>query len=220
MTDTITKKTIKKVIEFDFSKIQVMDAYRLMIESIVPRPIALISTISPEGVVNVAPFSYFMAVSSSPACLAFSVTFKRGGEKKDTLINIEKTRQFVFNSSTQEIAKQINDCSAEYPYGVSELTEVGLTAAPSLKVSPPRIAESAVQMECKLHQLVPIGEGAAGSTTLVIGQIVYAHVQERVYKNGHIDPMSYQPLARLGGTLYTGITEPMDLARPTLQTRS
>ena len=173
--------------------------YSLMIGGIVPRPIAWVSTCAPDGALNLAPFSFFMGVSSRPPCLAFSVTRKRDGDKKDTLLNIESTREFVVNSAQEEMAGPINQSSAEYPYGVSEFEKIGLTPQASVKVRPPRVAESAVQMECRLEKLVEIGDDGLGSSVIVVGRIIQIHVDTRVLRDGTIDIHALKPLSRLGG---------------------
>jgi flavin reductase (DIM6/NTAB) family NADH-FMN oxidoreductase RutF len=200
--------------EFDFSQLDVATIYKLMIDAIVPRPIAFVSTVNAAGQGNLAPFSYFTGVASSPPALVLSVTAQRGGGEKDTLRNIRETGQFVVNSSNEWLAEQVNQCSAQYPYGVDEMQKVGLTPVPSRRVKPPRVKESAVHMECELLTLVPVGSGEPGSATLVIGKILLMHVSEEVWKDGRILIDRYQPLARLGGLGYGKTREPFDLPRP------
>lgn len=184
-----------------------------MIHAIVPRPIAFVSTVDENGVVNLAPFSFFNGVSSSPPCLVFSVTKKGDGTKKDTLRNIEKNREFVVNAAQENIAGPVNAASEEFPYGVSEVEEIGLTTVPSLFVRPPRIVECDFQMECRLEKLVEIGEGA-GSSTLVVGRILGMHVAERILTNGKIDYAKLKPLARLGGKQWLKGGDVFELTRP------
>lgn len=199
---------------YDFDTMHPRDAYRLLIEAVVPRPIAFVSTCDAAGVVNLAPFSFFNAVCSAPPTLVFSVTPKSDGSPKDTLRNIEATGQFVVNCASEWLLPQLNQCSAEYPHGVSEFTEVGLTPEPSLKVRPPRVKEAALQMECSLSQLVPVGQGP-GSATLVLGRILSMHVSPKVTDGqGRIDPVQLAPMARLGGTAYMKLGPLIHLPRP------
>src|ERR1041385_6890840 len=146
-----------KTIPLELSGLPRREIYRLMIDCIVPRPIAFVSTLSAEGVGNLAPFSFFNGVSSEPPTLVFSISRKRDGGKKDTLVNIESTPQFVVNLVTEPMAAPMHQTSADYPYGVDEMAKVGLTPVPSTRVRPPRVGESPVQMECELFSLHEIG---------------------------------------------------------------
>lgn len=201
---------------FDPDIVGAPTVYSLMIGGIVPRPIAWISTRSAKGELNLAPFSFFMGVSSRPPCLAFSVTRKRDGDKKDTLLNIEATSDFVVNSAQEEMADSVNQTSAEYPYGVSEFEKIGLTPLASIRVSPPRVAESAVQMECRLEKLVEIGDGGLGSSVIVVGRIVQIHVDTRVLREGTIDIHALKPLSRLGGIEWGCTDRVFEQKRPVL----
>ena len=192
----------QKSVTVDLSTLDQAAIYRLMIDCIVPRPIALVSTRSPAGVGNLAPFSFFNGVGSNPPTLVFSVSRKRDGTKKDTLLNIESTRQFVVNVSSEWMAGPMHQSSANYPYGVDEMEKVGLTPLPSVKVTPPRVAESAVQMECELHSFHEVGGPVAGASTLVIGKILLIHLADRAYQNGHVLIDELKPISRLGGDAY------------------
>lgn len=188
--------------------------YHLLIGGVVPRPIAWVSTIDAQGRTNLAPFSFFNAVSSQPPALVFSVAAGRGGRKKDTLRGIEDTRQFVVHSAGFKNAADVNQSAGEYPEGVSEIETIGLETLPSVKVKPPRIKTSAIHWECELIQLVPVGDGREGSSTLVIGRIVYVHVAKSVYPGGQIDLRALDPLSRLGGNDYGRTTGAFELKRP------
>jgi len=188
--------------------------YKLLIGGVLPRPIAFISTISTEAVTNLAPFSFFNGVSSNPPCLSVSITRKNDGSKKDTLRNIEATRQFVVNSSPAWLVDQINSCSAEFPHGVSEFEMVGLTPAKSARVRAPRVAECPLAFECELYQTVEIGDGSQGSSTLVIGKIVAVQVDESAIREGKLLIEKLEPLSRLGGLSYGLTREIFDLPRP------
>jgi flavin reductase (DIM6/NTAB) family NADH-FMN oxidoreductase RutF len=197
----------------DPSTLDVRQTYRLMIGAIIPRPIAFVSTMSPEGVGNLAPFSYFNAVSSEPPCLMFSIARKPNGENKDTLRNIEATRQFVVNITSTWMAEAMNATAADYPYGVDEMQKVGLTPLPSLKVKPPRVAESAIQMECVLEGSLEVGDQGAGAATVVVGRILQFHLHSSVHHEGKIDPRALDPLARLAGFSYARLGQVFDIPR-------
>lgn len=193
------------------------NCYKLLIGSVLPRPIAFVSTISKEGVTNIAPFSFFNAVASNPPTVLFTTT-RRGsdGEKKDTLLNIEATGEFVVNVVTEEIVQQMNQTSAEYGRGISEFTATGLTPIESDLVKAPRLKESPINMECKLHQIVNIGDGGLGSGNIIIGEVVRFHLQERVFQGGHVLVDELKPVARLAGSAYCPVREVFSLARPTI----
>ena len=202
------------MITLDPAQLGQVAMYKLLIGGVVPRPIATVSTISPEGNTNFAPFSFYNAVSSDPPCLSVSITRNSQGEKKDTLRNIEATGEFVVNATPVSLAQAINQASAEYPYGVSEFEKTGLTPAPSLKIKPPRIAEAPLSFECVLHGKMELGTGQQGSSTLIVGRIVAVHVAENLYKDGKIDLQALQPLSRLGGIQYGQTTGIFELNRP------
>jgi len=205
--------------ELDLAKLSVAEAYKLLIGTIVPRPIAWVSTVSPDGVTNLAPFSFFNGVCSNPPSLLFCPVNHSDGREKDTLSNIRATKQFVVNIATEDLAMQVNQSSADYPSGVSEFKEVGLTPAVSIKVKAPRVAESPASFECELIQIVSVGPGGAGSGHVVIGKILYAHFDDRVYQNGKILVQELRPIARLGGPSYCPVRDIFDLPRPKLAPR-
>lgn len=183
------------------------ERYRFLISTVIPRPIALVSTVSKSGVGNLAPFSFFNALSSNPPCVMFSISAQGNGEKKHTLRNIEETKEFVINLTPEWLLGPIVYCAAEYPEGVNELSEVGLTPLKSLKVKPPRVAESPAHFECKLHTIIPLGDGSPGSSTVVIGEILEAHLWKDALIGGRISPDKLRPLGRLGGAAYTHLGE-------------
>ncbi len=185
-----------------------------MVSAIVPRPIAFVSTISDTGVINLAPFSFFNGISSEPPCLVFSIARKPDGSAKDTLKNLEANGEFVVNSTEERIAEQANAASADFPYGVDEMARVGLRPLPSQWVKPPRVAESSLQFECRVEQLVPIGEARAGGATLVVGRVLGLHVSESVLVDGAISYEKLRPVARLGGREWLKGGEVFRLERP------
>jgi flavin reductase (DIM6/NTAB) family NADH-FMN oxidoreductase RutF len=187
--------------------------YRHMI-GITPRPIAWVSTISPGGITNLAPFSFFNGVGPNPPTIVFSPVNGRDGRRKDTVINIEANRQFVVNVVSEPMARQMNCTSAELPYEVSEFDACGLTPEPSLRVKPPRVKEAMVQMECELFDIVRIGEGPLGAN-LVIGRIVLMHAHDDVLDaSGQIDPEKLATIGRMGGSLYCSTKDRFVMERP------
>ena len=176
--------------------------YKLLIGAILPRPIAFISTLNKQGQGNLAPFSFFNGVCSNPPCLMVSIARKPNGEKKDSLRNIEETGEFVVNSANEWLIEKLVSCGSTYPYGENEMERVGLNPLASQLVKPPRVKESAFHMECKLYNQMEIGDGTAGSSTIVVGEIVLFHINEAIYKEGKIDLSTYKPMARLGGSNY------------------
>jgi flavin reductase (DIM6/NTAB) family NADH-FMN oxidoreductase RutF len=198
------------------SALEVRETYKLMTGSIVPRPIAFVSTLNENGTVNLAPFSYFNAVASSPPTIMFAITYKSDGSKKDTLINIERSGEFVVNSVSEWMAQPMNHCSAEYPHGVSELEKVGLHAIPSEIVAPPRVKESPFHMECKLHTSLAVGSAGPGSSTLILGEVVKFHISKNAYRDGVVLLEELKPLARLAGNSYSTLGDVFDIARPKL----
>lgn len=205
------------MVEIDPAAIPAREVYKILIGGIVPRPIAFVSTLSTSGIGNLAPFSFFNGVSSNPPCVVISVSKKEDGSEKDTLRNIEETKQFVVNSANEWLIEPLVHCAGAYPYGVDEMSLVGLTAEPSIRIAPPRVKESALQLECELYDTLKIGSGGAGSTTLVVGKIVLAHVHSAVYKNGRIEIGEFKPIGRLGGTSYGKISDIFDIPVPAVK---
>lgn len=186
------------------------DAYRLMISALVPRPIAFVSTVGPSGVPNCAPFSFFMGVSTNPPVVAISVS-SRKGERKDTARNILQGKEFVVNIVTEAIADRMNVASGDYAPEVSEFEEAGLTAAPSLRVTPPRIAESPVHFECRLFQAIEVGRAP---NHLILGEVVHIHVADDVLVDGLVDIHRLRPIGRLGGSQYCRVRDVFEMDRP------
>ena len=199
---------------FDAKTLTPAEIYKLIVNVVVPRPIAFVTTISPSGHINLAPFSFFNAISSNPPTLMIAVTRKSDGSKKDTLINIEQQGEFVVNMANRWLIEPLVQTSAEYPYGVSELAAVGLSELKSTHVTPPRVRESAVNIECVRHQIVEIGDGSVGSSCLIIGKIVALHIAENALQDGRIDYHELAPVARLGGTDYAEMGQIYSILRP------
>jgi flavin reductase (DIM6/NTAB) family NADH-FMN oxidoreductase RutF len=199
---------------FDPNEIPFQKSHKLMIGSILPRPIAFVSTQSRDGKNNVAPFSYFNGVCSKPPTIMFAPA-RRGwdGEKKDTLINIRDTEEFVVNIVSESFAEKMVMCATDFDSDVDEFKISGLTTADSQKIKPSRVKEAKISFECKLNQIVEIGDGSAGSGFLVIGTIVLFHIDDDIYDNGRILLDQLEPLGRLAGNWYTRPTDTIEIIR-------
>jgi len=190
------------------------ETHKLMIGSIVPRPIALVSTTSNNGINNLAPFSYFNGVCSKPPTIMFAPA-RRGwdGKEKDTLINIRNTKEFSINIVSEDIGEKMVKCSTDYEKEVDEYSKSGLSPLSSKKIKPPIVSESKISLECTLNQIVQIGAEDAGSGFIVIGTIVLFHIDDEVYDNGRIILDKLQPLGRVAGNGYVRSTNAFDIVR-------
>jgi len=197
----------------DPQKTSPRDVYQLLIGAIVPRPIAFVATISAAGIPNLAPFSFFTAASADPPVICFCPMIRANGSTKDTLNNIRETKEFVVNIVPEGIAGEMNLCSGEYPPDVDEFTVSGLTAIPSELVCPPRVAESPVQMECRLTQIVEISARPSGGS-MVFGEIVRFHLKDGVADGFKIDPNKLNAIGRMGGPTFVRTHDRFDLSRP------
>ncbi|MDA1129398.1 MAG: flavin reductase family protein [Chloroflexi bacterium] len=184
---------------------------RVLTGVIVPRPIAFVSTMSPDGVVNLAPYSFFNAVSYTN--VVFSSSRNVGNKSKDTLRNIEETGEFVVNIVVDPIAEAMNATAAEYPEDVDEFAIAGLTHAPSEMVKAPRVAESPVNIECKLDQVVTIGSGEH-EHGLVIGTILLMHVRDDIIDGHRIDQAKLMATGRMAGNMYCRTSDRYEMVRP------
>ena len=190
----------------------VQDNYKLITNLVVPRPIAWVTSRSETNIVNLAPFSFFNAIGSDPLYLIISVGNQSNGVKKDTGRNIEFAREFVVNLVTEGLVDAMNVSAADFPAEESELTAAGLHAAPGVHVSVPRIAESQVSLECKLHSAQVLG-----ANTIYIGQVVMFHIADAlVGPRMHIN--NFAPIGRLGSpSMYCRTTDRFDLPRLTYE---
>lgn len=190
------------------------DFYRFMISVVVPRPIAFVSTVSADGRFNVAPFSYFNAITNQPPLLGISIN-RRQGLPKDTLRNIEATGEFVVNTVDEALGARMVQTSGEWPEDVDEFALTGLTPVPSDLIRPPRVGESPVSMECRRYRVIELG-----ATFFVVGEIVRAHVKDDVLTDGRVDIAKLRPLARLGGDGYSVVRDVILMARPRLEPKA
>ncbi|MGA7908847.1 MAG: flavin reductase family protein [Candidatus Sulfotelmatobacter sp.] len=205
------------------SELSYRDLYALLLNSVAPRPIAWVSTVSASGQPNLAPFSFFNAVCVDPPLLAFAPGFRQPkqagadhGETKDTLRNVRETREFVVNLVTYELVEAMNITSGDYDASVNEFELAKLTPSPSKIVRPPRVAESPVSFECKLHQILDFSPKPT-SSSLVIGEIVSIHMNDAHMKDGKLDRNSLDLIGRMGGIQYTRTTQRFELARPKIK---
>jgi len=202
------------MISIDPARQSERDNYKLLVGSIIPRPIAFVTTLSEQGVLNAAPYSYFTIVTANPPMIAVSVQ-RKAGERKDTSRNAIATGELVVHISHESYIRQINDTAANLPPDESEVALAGLTPVPSLKIAVPGIAEAHIRMECVLEQAIPVG-GTDGlpAADLLIGKVVQYHVAEPLYANGRIDPALLRPVSRLAGNDYAKLGERFTIERP------
>jgi flavin reductase (DIM6/NTAB) family NADH-FMN oxidoreductase RutF len=192
----------------------IQEVYKLMTGLIVPRPVALVSTIDRDGFLNVAPFSFFTGVGSNPPTVLFCPTLRATGDhRKDTLRNVEQTREFVINIVSDAIAAATNATAAEVGPEVDEFHLAGLTPVASEVVRAPRVAESPAQMECKLLQIV-FTNHAPGGGVVVLGEVVRFHVLRELEDNFRIDPAKLDAVGRMAGNTWVHTRERFDLVRP------
>lgn len=182
----------------DPSKFDHESRYKFLSATVVPRPIALVTSIGSNGVLNAAPFSQFIIISATPGLLGIVVGRYNNGEK-DTLRNIKETGEYVINTTSENMADQVQLCAHPFPPDVSEVKEAGFTTLDSLMIAPPRIAEAPVHFECRLHRLVEFGDSRA---TLVVGEVVLAHTREGLASGHRVDHKLLKPLGRIAGRQY------------------
>jgi flavin reductase (DIM6/NTAB) family NADH-FMN oxidoreductase RutF len=198
----------------DFTALSARDAYAWMVTTILPRPIAWVSTISADGKTNLAPFSFFQGVCANPPTLMFVPVNARNGAKKDTTRNIEAVPEFVVNLVPFALAEAMNATAAMLPHGESEFAAFGIASSLSERVRPPRVAAAPVAFECALDRMVLIGEGPLAANVM-FGRILVAHVCDEVLgADGRPDPAKLDLIGRLGGDAYTRTRDVFQMARP------
>ncbi|MFC2003881.1 flavin reductase family protein [Chloroflexota bacterium] len=200
--------------KIDMANLDWRDAHEVVAASIVPRPIAFISTIGEDGIFNLAAFSFFVPVCCKPTLIGISASYKRTGEKKDTLVNIEATKEFVINVVDEALAEPMLHASIDYPSYVDEFKEVvGLTPVKADLVKAPMVVESPINMECRLSQILEFSE-AGRKTSFIIGEVLRVHVMDELYVDGEIEPASWKAIARLGGEMYCRTRDVFEMKRP------
>ncbi|NPT47260.1 flavin reductase family protein [Paraburkholderia sp. 1N] len=184
----------------DLLKFSEESRYKFLTGSVVPRPIALVTSLNAEGVLNAAPFSQFVILSVTPPLLGIVAQTTPTGYK-DTVRNVLQSGQYVINVVSEEMAEQVQQCAIDYPSSVSEVEEVGFSTSPSVTVLPKRISESPLQFECRLHQQVEFG--APGSeTTLLVGEVMLVHCAPGVLEGHRVNHEALRPLGRIAGRSY------------------
>lgn len=184
--------------------IPIQQLHGYLLGAVAPRPICFASTVDGEGNVNLSPFSYFNVFSANPPIMIFSPARRvRDNSTKHTLENILKTKEVVINIVSHAMVHQVSLSSTEYAKGINEFTKAGFTEVASEKVKPPRVAEAPVQFECKVNDVIALGEeGGAGN--LIIAEVVQMHIDETILDNdGKIDPIKIDTVSRLGGNWYS-----------------
>lgn len=183
--------------------------YHLLTACIIPRPIALVTSITSNGIVNAAPFSFFNGVSSNPPILMIAVD-RREGKMKDSAANILLTKEFVVNIVHEDIAEKMNICSKSYTPEISEIEEAGFTLTPSRKINVPGISESPIRLECKLHQSLEIGNNP---TDLILGEVVMLSVDDALIENGRIAVSRIKAIGRLSENGYCKTRDIFEMKR-------
>jgi flavin reductase (DIM6/NTAB) family NADH-FMN oxidoreductase RutF len=195
-------------VEYRPSELATKEPYYLLTSLVVPRPIAWVSTISAEGVLNLAPHSYFNVISSDPPIVHFTST-----GVKDTLTNCRATGEFVVNFVARDLVEEMNVTAADFPSTESEWEWAGLESEASVEVKPPRVARAKAAFECRVADIVSKGNG-----NMVFGDVLVMHVDDSVLRDGRVDPELLQPVGRMGGATYTAAASDLfDLKRPTYQ---
>ncbi|RVU13934.1 flavin reductase family protein [Methylobacterium oryzihabitans] len=202
-------------VAFDFRTLPPRDRYKLMIGSIVPRPIALVTTVDLQGRVNAAPYSFFNCLSHDPPILALGVETRADLSFKDTASNIRLTEVFCVNIVSRAIAEAMHVCAIAFPTGTDELVEAGLTAVPGTAIAAPRIAEAPAAFECRRHTTLELGR----SRQIVLGEILHAHYHADLVdaERLRIDPEKLDAVARLGGATCCTIRDRFDMVAPSLE---
>jgi flavin reductase (DIM6/NTAB) family NADH-FMN oxidoreductase RutF len=200
------------VLSIDPKTMTERDVYKFLIGSIIPRPIAFVTTSSDKGVLNAAPFSYFNIVSANPPMVSVSVQ-RIKGEQKDTAGNAISSKAFVVHICDESNIEVVNQTAARLPADVSEVDIAGLTPVASQSI--PGVKESKIRMECVLEKAIPLGTDELGCN-LLIGRVVYFHIDEGIYANGRIDATKLNPVSRLAGDNYATLGRIFSIERPTI----
>ncbi|MFK2826224.1 flavin reductase family protein [Bacillus sp. B190/17] len=201
------------MISIDPTTNRVKDNYKLMIGSVVPRPIAFVTTKSESGILNGAPFSYFNVVSANPPMISLAIQ-RNGDKQKDTARNALGLKEFVVHIVDESNVEKINETAAALPADKSEIDLAGLTTVDSEKISVPGIKEANIRMECVLEHALELGGEETPATDLLIGKVVLFHFAENVYENGRINHNELQAVSRLAGDDYAKVGEMFTLERP------
>ena len=201
------------MLSFDPSMNTERENYKLLIGSIIPRPIAFVTSLGKSGTLNGAPFSYFNIVSSNPPMISLAIQ-RNGGKQKDTARNILETKEFVVHIVDQDNVEKVNETAASLPPDQSEIERAQLTPVQSTQISVPGIKEAKVRFECTLEHSVELGGEDSTGCDLLIGKVVQFHIDDCLHENGRINPLALGAVSRLAGQSYAKIGEIFELERP------
>lgn len=204
--------------QIDPSQQSKKENYKLLIGSVLPRPIAFVTTLGPGGAVNAAPFSFYTVVSTDPPMVSITCNRKPGGVQKDTARNAMEHGEFVVQVVDGDNVHQVNQTAVEFPPEIGEAEAVGFQLLDSARVKPPRIAQCKVHLECRLHQVLPMGGTEDHpNADILIGEVVFFHVRDDLYREGRIDTDKLDPVGRLAGTVFGRGGERFSLPRLSLE---
>ncbi len=200
--------------DFDLQALALRDCYKLLVSVVVPRPIALVTSLDEAGRVNAAPFSFFNVLGSDPPIVALAPGDLRPGEPKDTARNIRERGEFVVNIVDQALAGPMNICAVNFPRGVDELAAAGLLAVPSAQVAPPRVAESPVSLECREHLTLCIGRNR-----VVLGEVLHLHIRDDLVdaEKMHVHSERLDAISRMHGDWYARTSDLFSMPRLSYQ---
>jgi flavin reductase (DIM6/NTAB) family NADH-FMN oxidoreductase RutF len=189
------------------------DNYKFLIGSIIPRPIAFVTTISKDGTLNGAPFSYFNIVTSNPPMISLAIQ-RSGGRQKDTARNIIESKEFVVHIVDEQNVEKVNKTAANLPSDQSEIELANLTPVESIKISVPGVKEAKIRIECSLEHSLELGGSDSPSCDFIIGKVVQFHIKDEIYENGRVNPKGLGAVSRLAGNDYAKIGEIFSIERP------
>ncbi|MEH7883715.1 flavin reductase family protein [Bacillus sp. JJ1609] len=187
--------------------------YKLLIGSIIPRPIAFVTTLSQDGILNGAPFSYFNIVTSNPPMISLAIQ-RAAGRQKDTARNILETKEFVVHIVDEQNVEKVNITAASLPSDQSEIELARLTSVDSVKITVPGVKEAKIRMECRLEHALVLGGSESPGCDFIIGKVVQFHIDEAIFENGRINPAGLAAVSRLAGQDYAKIGEIFTIERP------
>ncbi|WP_423798504.1 flavin reductase family protein [Neobacillus sp. SAB-20_R2A] len=201
------------MLSIDPATITERENYKFLIGSIIPRPIAFVTSISKDGVLNGAPFSYFNIVSANPPMISLSIQ-RSAGRQKDTARNILESKEFVVHIVDEQNVGEVNKTAATLPPDQSEIDLTNLTPVESEKISVPGVKEAKVRMECLVEHSIELGGKDSPGCDLIIGKVVQYHIESSIYENGRIDPRGLTAVSRLAGNSYAKIGDIFEIERP------
>ena len=199
--------------KIDVENLDYKEKHDVLMGCILPRPIAFVSTVGEDGVLNVAPFSCFAPLSSQIPHVGIGIGTYRDGRKKDTLTNIRFSKDFVVGLVNEELAEAMNKAATDWPIEVDEFKETGLTPAKADLVNASLVAESPINMECRLKQIIDLGDATMGSD-FIIGQVLRIHIKDEFYSDGEIQMSKLKAVGRLGADLYCRTGDIFEMKRP------